>query len=238
VAGLVAGARLGVAPLMSGSVSWLRTHRALCGKLLFEFVVNSGSFYLLLYGLAFLAGIDELGDLRAAQTLIGPVIVVLLAGNALGIPESVRVRGDIKRLRRLCLIVSSGLAAAAAAWCLALYALLPAIGPRFFASSWESARPLIPGLAVFAAAVGVSIGAGGGLRALGENAWILRARAVTGGLSLLIGLPLSLRIGAEGALIALAVTEWAFAAAAWVQLSRPAEAGPVEGAELESFLPV
>ena len=240
VAGLVAGARLRVAPLWSGSVSWLRSHRALCGKLLFEFVVNSGSFYLLLYGLAFLAGIEELGDLRAAQTLIGPVIVVLLAGNAFGIPESVRVRRDLRRLRRLCLVVSTGLAAATVAWSLALYALLPVIGPRFFSSSWETARPLIPMLSVFAAAVGISIGGGGGLRALGENAWILRTRSVTGGLSLFIGLPLSRLMGAQGALIALVVSECLFAAAAWAHLARSSGGGPVDGAELEPepFLPV
>jgi len=238
VAGLVAGARLGVAPLLSGSVGWLRTHRALSGKLMFEFVVNSGSFYLLLYGLAFLAGIEELGRLRAAQTLIGPVIVVLLAGNALGLPESVRIRRDRTRLRRLCLILSAGLAAAAVAWGVALYAVLPVIGPELFASSWETARPLIPMLTVFAAAVGVSTGAASGLRALKGNAWILGGRALSGGLALLIGLPLCKQIGAGGVLIALAGTESLFAAAAWARLARQPEGGPDGDRVLEPFLPV
>lgn len=238
VAGLMAGIRLGVVPVVAGSVGWLRRHRDLCGKLVFEFFVNSGSFYLLLYGLALLAGIDQLGRLRAAQTLIGPVVVLLLAGNALGIPESVRMRRDGRRLRRLGLILSCGLAAGALAWGTAVYALLPAMGPRFFPSSWETARPLILPLSVLAAAVGISTGASSGLRALGENSWIVRARAVSGGLTLLAGLPLSRLIGAEGALIALAGAESLFAASAWVHLTRSFGGSPEEGDELETFVPM
>lgn len=238
VAGLMAGIRLGVVPVVSGSVDWLRRHRDLCGKLVFEFFVNSGSFYLLLYGLALLAGIDQLGRLRAAQTLIGPVVVLLLAGNALGIPESVRLRRDGRRLRRLGLILSGGLAAGALAWGMAAYALLPAMGPRFFPSSWETARPLILPLSVFAAAVGVSTGPSSGLRALGENSWIVRGRAFSGGLTLLAGLPLSRLIGAEGALIALAGAESLFAALVWVHLARSFGGSRQEGDELEAFVPM
>jgi O-antigen/teichoic acid export membrane protein len=239
VAGLFAGIRLGLAPGISGSVRWLREHRGLWGKLVVEFAVNSGSFYLLLYGLALLAGIDQLGQLRAAQTLIGPVIVILLAGNALGIPESVRVRRDGRRLRRLCGILSAGLAAAAAAWGVLIYLLLSTLGPALFPNSWETARPLIPMLSVYAAAVGVSTGGGSGLRALGENAWITRNRALSGGLALLAGLPLSQTIGADGVLIALAATESLFAGLAWIHLARSAGGSPEEdGEELESFVPI
>lgn len=239
VAGLVAGARVRVAPGVAGSVAWLREHRGLWGKLVVEFAVNSGSFYLLMYGLALLAGIDELGRLRAAQTLIGPVIVVLLAGNALGIPESVRARRDAGRMRRLCLILSGGLATAALVWGAAIWLLLPVIGPGVFPSSWEIARPLIPMFTVFAAAVGVSTGGGSGLRAVGENAWILRYRAVSGGLALLAGLTLSTAIGAGGVLVALAGTEWLFAVLAWVHLARTTGGSPQDdGEELESFVPL
>jgi O-antigen/teichoic acid export membrane protein len=238
-AGLVVGTRLGLAPAISGSIAWLRVHGALCRKLVVEFLVNSGSFYLLNYGLVILAGTLELGRLRAAQTLIGPVIVILLAGNSLGVPESVRVKRDGRRLTRLCLVLSASLAGAALAWGLAVYAVLPEIGPRYFAGSWSTARPLIPPLTIFAIAVGVSIGPSSGLRALGQNAWILKARAVTGGISLIVGLPLSGVIGAQGVLAALAGTETLFAVVAWVHLVRSSAIGPSEaGEELEAFVPL
>ena len=239
VAGLVVGTRLGLTPTISGSLAWLRTHWALCQKLVVEFVVNSGSFYVLHYGLVVLAGTLELGSLRAAQTLIGPVIVVLLAGNSLGVPEAVRVKRDGKRLTRLCLLLSASLAAAALFWGAAVYVFLPAIGPRFFAGSWATARPLIPPLTVFAVAVGVSIGPGSGLRALGQNAWVLKARAFSGGLSLAVGLPLSGLVGAHGVLAALAVSETLFAITAWVRLGRSSKLRPSEaGEELETFVPM
>lgn len=238
VAGLGAGARVGVAPVFSGSLAWLKLHSGLCRKLVFEFFVNQGSYYLLLYGLAIIAGVGELGILRAAQTLIGPVIVVLLAGNALGIPESVRLRRDFRKLTSLCLFFSVSLAGAAVVWGFIVFIALPYIGPSVFPTSWETARPLIPVLSVFAAAVGVSTGAGSGLRAMGENAWILRSRAVTGGIALIIGLPLSRSMGADAVLIALAATESLFAAASWVQLLRSAGGSPDDqGEELESFVP-
>lgn len=237
-AGLFAALRLKVAPVFAGSVRWLGEHRQLWGKLVVEFVLNSGSFYLLLYGLAFLAGVDELADLRAAQTLIGPVIVVLLAGQALGIPESVRMRRDFRKLKRLCLFFSVSLAGAAVVWGFTVFVALPYIGPTVFPASWETARPLIPSLTVFAAAVGISTGAGSGLRALGENDWIMRARAVTGAIALLVGLPLAPSIGAYAVLIALAGTESLFAAASWVRLAGSAGGTPdPDGEELESFVP-
>jgi O-antigen/teichoic acid export membrane protein len=238
VAGLTTGVRLGVAPTASGSARWLRRHRSLCEKLVLEFLVNSGSFYLLLYGLALLGGIGELGRLRAAQTLIGPVIVVLLAGNALGIPESARVRDDGKRLRRLGSILSGGLAAAAGLWGAAAYGLLPFFGPRFFPTTWEGARPLLPMLTVFAAAVGVSIGASSVLRALGDNAWIVRARTGAGAVSLLFGLPLSRFAGAQGALNALAGAEILFAAAACLRLARSAGPRTKPSEDPQVFVPM
>jgi O-antigen/teichoic acid export membrane protein len=238
VAGLAAGARLGLGPGVAGSVRWLRTHRRLCEKLVLEFLLNNGSFYLLLYGLALLAGIAELGRLRAAQTLIGPVIVVLLAGNALGIPESFRVRQDGPRLRRLGVVLSAGLASAAALWGAAVYGLLPLFGPRFFPTTWAGARPLLPVLTIFAGAVGVSIGASSVLRALGENAWIVRGRAVSGALTLLLGLPLSRMAGAQGALNALAGTEILFAAAACLRLARSSGFRDKQPEEPQVFVPM
>ncbi|HJR52015.1 MAG TPA: hypothetical protein VJ794_12965, partial [Gemmatimonadales bacterium] len=133
----------------------------------------------------------------------------------------------------------AGLAAAAAAWGVLIYLLLPTIGPTLFPNSWETARPLIPMLSVYAAAVGVSTGGGSGLRALGENAWITRNRALSGGLALLAGLSLSQAVGADGVLIALAATESLFAGLAWIHLARTAGGSPEEdGEELESFVPM
>lgn len=238
-AAAVAGLWLRVPPTAAGSLRWLRDQRELCGRLVVEFGVNSGSFYLLMYGLAAVAGVLELGHLRAAQTLMGPVIVVLLAGTALGVPESVRVRSNSRHVIKLCLLLAAGLAGAAVVWGAVSYVVLPWAGPRFFPQAWETARPLLPTFALYGAAVGASTGSVSGLRALGENRWILRARAASGGAALTGGLGLAAGLGALGVLAALAATEWGFAAASWRRLVRSSgrDPDPIPGQEIGSFLP-
>lgn len=234
-AGIVLGVRLGVVPSIRQCRRWLGENRALCARMSTEFVLNSGSYYVLSYGLVAVAGADQLGRWRAAQTLIGPVSVLLLGGTTLGVPESVRVRDRAKSLRRFAVILSAGLGAVAVAGGALAYAALPAAGPTFFPDTWSTARPVLPALTGFAAAVGASSGAIAALRARGEAHWIVLARAVSGALALGLGLALAARSGAVGALAGLALSESAFAIAAWARLLRtidrpigdPVTAGPV-----------
>lgn len=220
VSGLAAGVHLKVYPRLGRFLPWLRLHATLCRRLVVEFVLNSGSYYLLLYGLVLLAGLGQLGRLRAAQTLIGPVIVILLGGNALGVPESVRMRNDGRPLKGFAVTLSSSLAIICVVWGILAYLLLPVIGPDIFPDTWQAARPLIPLLSLFAAAVGVSAGANGALRAADQNSWILKCRATSGALALLAGLPASALWGAQGTLMALALSEVMFAFRAWAHLGR------------------
>jgi O-antigen/teichoic acid export membrane protein len=222
LSGLVFGARLGVVPRLTSCWTWMREQGTLCRRLFTEFVLTSGGYYVLSYGLALLAGAGQLGRLRAAQSLIGPVSVLLLGGNALGVPESVRVRHERDRLRRFALALSAFLGLTALAGGLAVYAVIPTIGPHVFPSTWATARPVLPLMTVFAAGVGVSTGPTSAIRAWGPVGWIVRTRAVTSLLALAVGLPACAALGAEGALAGLALSEWLFASAAWVNFWRSA----------------
>lgn len=220
IAGIVLARRLKIRPYFTGARGWLREHRVLCRRLLVEFAMTTSSYYVLLYALPLVAGLSELGRLRAAQTLIGPVIVLLLGGNALGVPESVRARGDTSRLRRVALGLGGALAIFCLAWGTATFLLLPRFGPVLFPASWESARPLLPVLTLYATAVGVAMAATGGLRALGASRWISRARTVGGALTIGAGIPAAALFGAGGTLAALALSEWLVAGAACFALWR------------------
>ena len=216
--GIVFGIRLGVAPRFSGCRAWLATQGALCRRLFIEFLLNSGSFYALCYGLAVIAGTDQLGRLRAAQSLIGPVSVLLLGANALSVPESVRVRAQFEKLRRLALLLSISLVVAATVGGLMVYLLLPTLGPALFPRTWEAARPVLPMLTLYAGAVGATTGVVAALRAQGKVGWIVRARAWSGFLALAVGLPASALRGANGALSGLALSEIVLAVAAWKRI--------------------
>ncbi|MDQ4131952.1 MAG: hypothetical protein M3179_01840 [Actinomycetota bacterium] len=220
MAWLFAAAYLALFPRLSGARPWMSEHRGLSRRMVVELAALSSSFYVLYFGLAIVAGTEQLGRFKAAQTMFGPVIVVLLGGISLGVPESVRARGEASHLRRIALLLSGGLAAASLVIGAAIYGLLPVFGPRWFPNAWETAKPLIPPFALFSAALGVSTGPISGLRAVGATGWITRARLAAGVVLLLVGLPASWVAGAEGALAALALVEAGVSVASWMELER------------------
>lgn len=217
--GIVFGARLRVIPAVHLCPQWLRENSRLCTRMTTEFFLNSGSYYALCFGLVVLAGSDQLGRWRAAQALIGPVSVLLMGGTTLGVPESVRVRERRTSLWRFVTILSIGLASVAALGGGLAYALLPAVGPSLFPETWETARPVLPVLTLFAVAVGASTGALAALRARDQAHWIMAARALSGAAALALGLGLASGSGAVGALSGLAAAEVAFCVAAWLRLA-------------------
>jgi O-antigen/teichoic acid export membrane protein len=220
LSGVVFGAVLRASPRISGCRQWLRDNRQLCVRLSTEFVLNYGSYYALSYGLVVVAGSDQLGRWRAAQALIGPISVLLLGGTTLGVPESVRVRDRKASLQKFAVALSAGLGLTALLGGALVYALLPAFGPRLFPETWATARPVVPMLTLFAVAVGASTGAVAALRAREQAGWIVRRRAASGVVGLVVGLTLASRSGAVGALMGLALSEAGFALAAWIQLRR------------------
>jgi O-antigen/teichoic acid export membrane protein len=208
-------------PMAGSSLAWLKSHASLCRKLVTEFIANSGSYYALLYALAFVAGLDQLGALRAAHTFIGPVIVLLLGTSSLGVPEGVRMKeDDPTALLRFTSLVAAALVTASLVWGVAIYYTLPWLGPRLFTETWATARPLIPLLSLFAAGVGASVGLTSSLRAFSLHGWIMKARAAASCLVLLIGLPGSVLIGARGALLGLLAGEWLFVLLAMFRMRR------------------
>jgi len=220
VAGGVAGIRLQLSVRLSEALLWIRTNWGLCRRLLLENTITSGGVYALFYGLVFVSDAGQLGHLKAAQTLLGPVSVLLLGGAALGVPESVRSRDDGPRLSRFAVRLSVFLAGFTVACGTAVYFTLPLFGPRLFPNAWAAARPLVPLLVVFNGALGVSTGAVSGIRALGGTAWIVRARSASTLVLLVIGLPAATVVGANGALFGLAVAEMLLAVAAWRHFAR------------------
>ena len=225
IAGVVAGWRLRLLPRVMSGLSWLRRHWHLCSKLFLECLITSGGYYATLYGLVLVSTADQLGYLKAAQTLLGPVSVLLLGGAALGVPESVRSRSDVRSLRRFSLRLSFFLAAVSLLCGTVVYMSLPSFGPSLFPSVWSDARPLIPLLIVFNSALGMSTGPIAGVRALGDSAWVVRGRTASSVVVVMVGLPAAAFVGANGALIGLALAEVLLAVAAWRRfhdlLSRP-----------------
>jgi O-antigen/teichoic acid export membrane protein len=221
-AGAVSGcwllARLGARPRLRPAYTWLRTHRGLSGRLVGDYLVGAGSHYAVYFILAAVAGADELGRLKAAQTFLGPLIVVLLGGAVFGVPESVRAGSDGPRVWRLTRRLAGALVGAALLCGSVVYVLLPVVGPATFPELWEPARAVIPLLSIFAAAIGASTGATSGLRAAGQHAWLLRVRVLTAPPLVLGSIPASAAFGVNGVLAVLACVEWTVTLLSWRRL--------------------
>jgi O-antigen/teichoic acid export membrane protein len=188
--------------------------------LLAEFLVAAGSHYSVYYGLAIVAGAEQLGRVKAAQTLLGPVVVLLQGGGQLGVPESVRAAHDPALLRRIAARLGLVLAGGSLACGVVTFVALPTVGPVVFPKAWATARPLLPALTAFCIALGVSTGATAALRALGATPWLLRLRAQSGAVLVLLGLAASAALHATGALLSVTVVEGAVAMLAWRRLLR------------------
>ena len=220
LAGCLAGLQLHLYPRWSAALGWLRRHRDLCRRLVVECLVTSGGVYAVYYGLAAFAGAIQLGYFKAAQTLLGPMNVLLMGGAALGVPESVRARRHGPRLYSLAIRLSMWLVGITLVCGVTVFLALPTFGPHLFPSAWETARPLIPLFIVFNVAIGASTGPISGIRVLGHAAWIARARTASTAIVLAAGLPAATVLGANGALLGLSLAESLLAVAAWSHLHR------------------
>lgn len=218
LSGVVLLGRTGLRPAVGHGYQWLQAHRGLCGRLVSDYLVGAGSHYAVFFTLAVVAGSGELGRLKAAQTFLGPLIVLLLGGAVFGVPESVRAGGDPARLWRLTLRLAGALVAAAVVCGTVVYLALPAVGPATFPDAWEGARGAIPLLTVFATSVGASTGSTSGLRAMEQNSWLLRVRLLVGPVLVLGSIPASALWGVNGALAVLSLTEWVVVLLSWRRL--------------------
>jgi len=241
VAGAVAACVLAVllrcSPSPTAAVPWLRARWPLARRLGSELAATTGGYYLLLYGLAVVAGLGELGRFRAAQTLFGPMSVLLLGGVTFGISETSGVRHDARRLRRLAVAVSTALAAGSLLTGAVVVATLPWFGPALFPEAWAAVLPLVPVLAAYGAGVGASSGATAALRGLDEGSWILRHRATCSAVTVAVGAVTVVLAGAGGAFAALALAEWIFAGGAWSRLSRVKSSAGAPSAGVDAALP-
>ena len=207
-------------PGLERAMAWARANAALCRRVALEFVVTSGGYYTLCFGLAARAGAEELGLLRAAQTLFGPASVLVLGGATFGVPESVRMGHDRHETVRFARRLSLALGGISAACGLAVWALLPAVGPDILPDTWRAVRAVMPWLTVYGTALGVGAGATAALRARGDSRWVLTTRATASAVSLSLGLVATPALGVRGTLLGLLVAECMLAARSWARFHR------------------
>lgn len=200
---------------------WLRGHRELAPRFVAEFLVSSGVSNLTLFAIGGIAGLGELGRLRAGEIALGPLTVLFAGAGLVATPEGVRLLHESPgRLVRGCRWLSLALVAGVIAWG-AIVSIVPrAIGELLLRANWDTARSLLLPLSIALIGYGFSFGAWTGLRALAAARRSLRARCIDGALTFSLGLTGAYLGGATGVAWGYAVTGCLRSLNAWWQFTR------------------
>jgi O-antigen/teichoic acid export membrane protein len=203
------------------SVRWLRRHRDIAPRFFAEFAVSSGLSNLTLFAIGGIAGLGELGRLRAGEIALGPLTVLFAGAGMVATPEGVRLLQESpRRLVHGCRWLSLALAAGVLAWGAVILLVPRAIGEFLLRANWDAARPLLPPLLIALIGYAFSFGAWTGLRSLAAAKRSLRARCIDGSFTFSLGLAGAYLAGAAGVAWGYAITGVLRSLNAWWQFSR------------------
>jgi O-antigen/teichoic acid export membrane protein/peptidoglycan/xylan/chitin deacetylase (PgdA/CDA1 family) len=206
---------------------WLREHRDINFRFAIEFTVSTAALQLVVVMLAAFAGLAATGALQGALLLLGPLNVVMLVANPVGIPELVRVR-ERQGLRGVFVgaVVISALALfATCAWVMLVFAAPVRLGTALLGDTWKPSLAVLPGVALFTAATAIGLGAQTGLRSLAAAKRVLRVR-IYGTLALFVlTIPLAVQSGALGVSWALAASQSFTACLWWIEFRNQLKGG-------------
>lgn len=200
VAAGVGWLQLRVVPRPARARWWFTTQRSLALRYAAENLSISGARQLRMVLLGVIAGLAAVGDVRAAEVLMGPFMVVLMGVAQVAVPEAVRVLNRPRhRLIRFSLLMGSVQASAACAWGVAMLVLVPrGLGELLLGGLWVGAYALLVPIMVNMAVGCFENGAVTGVRALGAARHSLAAQLTYAVLYLVGGVGGALVDGARG----------------------------------------
>lgn len=221
-AGAYVGAILGVfqarvAPRLVGATRWLISHRDLGPRYMLENTGNNASSIVVNYSNSSILGLGAVGDIQAANVLMGPFKIILFGLGMITIPEAAHIlRRSPRRLPLFCLAISGALAVAALAWGAVLLVAMPlGLGHLVLGSIAGPAYPLVLPTVLAIAGNCAGIGAGIGMHAMSAARRSLRASMWSSALVIPAGIAGALVAGVLGSLYFTAAAAWLTTVMSW-----------------------
>ena len=148
LAAVFGAAQARLLPRPSQVPDWVREHRQLSVRYLMENVSITSATQLRAFVLGGVTSLAAVGQVRAAELLMGPFLVILMGVSQVAVPEASRVFHRAGgRLARFCVVIGGAQAAAALAWGLGVLVVFPfGLGTLFLKGLWEPASDLLPGV--------------------------------------------------------------------------------------------
>ena len=195
--------------------SALRPYWAASGSLkrryAFEYMGGAGSLQFIHFGIAGVLGLQAIGALRAAQSLLGP-FNQLLTGLSVGLmPELVRLKREApSRLVPTTALISALASALVVVGTLTLMLVPDSLGTRLLGATWAEAQTVLLPAGLAIAGNMVIVGPLLGLRALARARTSLHVRLASSALTVAAA-AVTLALGGS-----LETVAWVLAAAVWL----------------------
>jgi O-antigen/teichoic acid export membrane protein len=176
---VIACTQLRVWPRLSRAVAWVHEHRGLSGFLLADYLVGTGAFQGGLLAVGAYLGTAEVGALRGAQVLVGPLGILAAAASTFLIPELSK-RSDLRRRPRVKLAhgVSTALTMTSLAYTTVLVLLPGAVGTALLGDSWLGTDAVLLPVALGSCAAAMSLGPATLIYAAGRARQTFRLRVL------------------------------------------------------------
>lgn len=219
VAAAAAVARGRALPSVRDGVGFARRTRGASRFLVAEWLTVLGAAQLALLAVGTLGSPADVGSLRAAQTLLGPLTILVVGTFGFLLPELVRRPGSsTRRLRLVAAAVGGLLTVTTLVWGLGLLALPEHLGRALLGDIWPGARETLLSMTLWMVGAALSTGPMTVIRACGETRATFLVNALIGVL-LLVCVPVGFVLGgAPGAAAGFAVANLLPAPLFWVQL--------------------
>jgi O-antigen/teichoic acid export membrane protein len=208
-------------PQPGGALRWMSGSRHLWGFMVPQYlgVMGCYQFAVLLVGVVGTAG--DVGALRSAAVLLGPLSILSSSILAFAIPEIVRRRDRPPSFHlRAALVISGAHVLATAAWGGLLLALPYEAGQAVLGDSWTTGRSILPAAVVGQAAVLVTVGVSTVLIGFSAAKALLRLSFLLPPLHISLGVGGSLLFGVQGAAAGFALSACITAPFWWIYFNR------------------
>ena len=203
------------------AITWIRSHSDIAPRFLAEFAITTGVSMMTVFAIGGIAGLDDLGRLRAAEILLGPLNIMFGGVGLVATAEGVRsLRDSPRRLAHGCRRLSLALAAGVLAWGMIVLFVPRGIGESVLRANWDAGRSLVPPLLISFVGYASTFGGSVGLHCLAAARRSLRARCIEGVLTFFFGLGGAYLAGATGVAWGYAVAGSLKSVNAWWQFSR------------------
>ena len=215
-----------MAPTLRRSWAYLRAQWDITRFLMAELVVVQGSYQGALLAIGAIGTLSDVGALRGAMVLIGPVAILAVSITAFGIPELSR-RRDLKHDGpKIAAVVSLGMMAASVGWISVFLALPDSAGHALLGASWSNARAVLVPSMIYQLGLCASDGPALVIYALGKTRESFRLHAVFSVL-LVVGALVGLELdGARGAALGMGIDSCLLAPAWWILMWKLLHATP------------